>query len=71
MSGVPAKPERSSDGCIASEKDHYNIIGSFDVYKNDYNLTFDRGAKTYPESQTVTYSEDVKGWTSFKSFIQE
>ena len=50
---------------------HLNIIGSFDNYKNDYNLTFDRGEKTYPESQTITYSEDVKGWVSFKSFIQE
>ena len=65
---------------------HFNIIGSYDNYKKDYNLTFDRGGKTYgnqeeaaqarenaltPPSQTVTFSEDVKGWVSFKSFIQE
>ena len=58
---------------------HINIIGSYDNYKNDYNLTFDRGdnttygiqGNTSGHSQTVTYSEDVKGWTSFKSFIQE
>jgi len=58
---------------------HINIIGSYDTYKNDYNLTFDRGdnttygiqGNTSGHSQTVTYSEDVKGWTSFKSFIQE
>tara|TARA_R100001443_G_scaffold604_8_gene2425 strand:- start:4276 stop:10155 length:5880 start_codon:yes stop_codon:yes gene_type:complete len=58
---------------------HVNIIGSYDNYKNDYNLTFDRGdnttygiqGNTSGHSQTVTYSEDVKGWTSFKSFIQE
>ena len=58
---------------------HVNIIGSYDNYKNDYNLTFDRGDNTTygPQGntsgygQTITYSEDVKGWTSFKSFIQE
>ena len=94
---------------------HLNIIGSFDNYKNNYNLTFDRGEKTYglpfstfirstrstgrsaggaggenpttgtvgttiysytegtPTglSQTITFNESVKGWTSFKSFIQE
>ena len=49
----------------------YNFIGSFDNYKNDYNLTIDTANKTWPESKTITYSEDVKGWVSFKSFIQE
>ena len=60
------------------DEGHLNIIGSYDNYKNDYNLTFDRGGKTYGEqgnegglSQTVSFSEDVKGWTSFKSFIPE
>ena len=58
---------------------HINIIGSYDNYKKDYNLTFDRGnnttygiqANTSGHGQTITYSEDVKGWTSFKSFIPE
>jgi hypothetical protein len=49
----------------------YNIIGSFDTYKNNYNLTLDGGTGTMSDSYTVTYSEDVKGWVSFKSFIQE
>ena len=49
----------------------YNFIGSFDTYKNDYNLTIDTGDTTWPGSKTITYSEDVKGWVSFKSFIQE
>jgi len=49
----------------------YNLIGSFDTYKNDYNLTIDTGSTTWPDSKTITYSEDVKGWVSFKSFIQE
>ena len=58
---------------------HINVIGSYDTYKNDYNLTFDRGdntvygaqGNTSSYGQTITYSEDVKGWTSFKSFIPE
>jgi len=63
------------------------IIGSYDKTKNDYNLTFDSGNNfTYVEddfgnsnsiyknenqSITVTYKENVKGWSSFKGFIQE
>jgi hypothetical protein len=75
---------------------HLNIIGSYDNYKKDYNLTFDRGYKTYGKgnsgsagrdslrvsgggegrtlvdgSETISFSEDVKGWVSFKSFIPE
>ena len=57
---------------------HLNIIGSYDNYKKDYNLTFDRGEKEYGpqgngrgDSQTITFSEDVNGWVSFKSFIPE
>ena len=53
------------------KKPGYNFIGSFDNYKNDYNLTLDDSTQTAPGSKTITYSEDVKGWTSFKSFIQE
>ena len=53
------------------KKPDYNFIGSFDTYKNDYNLTLDDGGQAYPGSKTITYSEDVKGWVSFKSFIQE
>ena len=60
------------------DEGHLNVIGSYDNYKKDYNLTFDRGSKSYGEqkntealSQTISFSETVKGWTSFKSFIQE
>jgi len=49
----------------------FNIIGSYDSYKKDYNLTLDGGSGTPSDSYTLTYSEDVKGWVSFKSFIQE
>ena len=59
--------------------DHYNLIGSFDTYKGNYNLTIDRGSKSYQPgshttrlgSETITYDEDVKGWVSFKSFVPE
>ena len=39
------------------------IIGSFDDKKGSYNITFNH--------VTLTYTEATKGWTSFKSFIQE
>ena len=69
------------------KNDYYRIIGSYDKTKNDYNLTFDSGNdfsyveddfgnsnslyKNADQSITVTYKENVKGWSSFKSFIQE
>jgi len=53
------------------KKSQYNIIGSYDNYKNDYNLTLDGGSGRPEDSYTLTFSEDVKGWVSFKSFIQE
>jgi hypothetical protein len=40
-----------------------NIVASYDDKKGDYNLTID--------NTTVSFNEDVKGWTSFKSFVQE
>ena len=49
----------------------YNIIGTYDDYKKDYNLTIDGGTGSLEDSITLTFSEDVRGWTSFKSFIPE
>ena len=40
-----------------------NVISSYDTYKGEYNLTID--------NTTLSYSEKVKGWVSFKSFIPE
>ena len=59
--------------------DYFNIIGSYDVNKDNYNLSFDFGNtfnsndnfKSTTSSVTVTYKEAVKGWVSFKGFIQE
>ena len=69
------------------KNDYYRIVGSYDKTKNDYNLTFDSGNdfayvendfgkpnsiyKNENQSITVTYKENVKGWSSFKGFIQE
>ena len=39
------------------------LIGSYDDKKRQYNIT--------NRNITATYREDVKGWTSFKSFIPE
>ena len=51
-------------------------IGSFDTVKKTYNLTLkDYGTangltSSVSTENTVSFSETVKGWTSFKSFIQ-
>jgi len=42
------------------------LIGSYDDRKNEYNLTL-RGEV----NKTVSFSERVKGWVSFKSFVPE
>ena len=43
-----------------------SIVGSYDASKDEYNVTLKGSANT-----TISYSEDVKGWSSFKSFIPE
>jgi len=49
------------------------LIGSFDGKKNQYNITLH--SVTNPEVKkdvyTVSFSESVNGWNSFKSFIKE
>ena len=40
-----------------------NVLSSYDTYKGEYNLTID--------NTTLSYSEKVRGWVSFKSFIPE
>ena len=40
-----------------------DIIGSYDEDKDTYNLTFN--------GNTASFSDGVKGWTSFKSFLPE
>ena len=62
-------------------KSSTNIIGSFDEYHNQYNLTIegvaydgfeDTNIATASDGYfTVSFEEDVKGWVSFKSFLQE
>jgi hypothetical protein len=42
------------------------LIGSYDTDKNSYNLTI-KG----PEDNTVSFKENVSGWSSRKSFIPE
>ena len=43
-----------------------NILGSYDASKDEYNVTIKASSNT-----TVSYSEQVKGWSSFKSFIPQ
>ena len=59
------------------------LIGSFDDKKQEYNITLnanlsrgieiynDDGTMSFLDSKTLSYSENSKGWVSFKSFIQE
>ncbi len=49
------------------------LVGSFDSSKDEYNLTLHELTKPgYKKNvYTLSYSEDVKGWSSFKSFIKE
>tara|TARA_R110002126_G_scaffold68451_3_gene173316 strand:+ start:2024 stop:6775 length:4752 start_codon:yes stop_codon:yes gene_type:complete len=43
-----------------------NIVGTYDTNKDEYNVSLI--GKT---SKTITFNEDVKGWSGFKSFIPE
>ena len=43
------------------------ILGGYDKKKDEYNLTLANGGS----STTVSFKENVKGWSSFKSFIPE
>jgi len=54
----------------SAHSQHVNdkLIGSYDDKKQEYNLTI----KVMPRpAKTITYREDVKGWTTFKSYISE
>ena len=46
-------------------KTETTFVGSYDIKKNQYNITM-------PFSNTtISYKENVKGWPSFKSFVPE
>ena len=49
------------------------LVGSYDGKKNEYNLTVHNSTNPgyKKEVHTLSWSEDAKGWVSFKSFIQE
>ena len=50
-----------------------SIIGSYDASKDEYNVTLkgQSGVAANDVLQTISYSEDVKGWSSLKSFIPQ
>ena len=48
-----------------------HFIGSFDKHKREYNLTLSNIDDISYAPTTLTFDEKVKGWVSFKSFIQE
>ena len=49
-------------------KNSDSVLGSFDTNKKEYNVTIKKAAST---DYTLSYSESVKGWSSFKTFIPE
>ena len=49
-------------------KDSTSVLGSYDKNKDEYNVTLNFTGDT---SDTLSFNENVKGWTSFKSFIPE
>ena len=46
------------------------LIGGYDDRKNEYNLTI-KNFQAEDKDRTISFTETVKGWTSFKSFIPE
>ena len=59
----------------------YQLIGSYDDRKDEYNLTVKQNDTTVQTSNnttitannttTISFKENVKGWVSFKSFVYE
>ena len=51
------------------------LIGSYDDYKDEYNITLNMTSNAdvdgRSDSKTVTFKESTKGWVSFKSFLPE
>jgi hypothetical protein len=45
------------------------LVGSYDDQKDEYNLTLENTTENIAKS--VSFKENVKGWTSFKSFVPE
>ena len=46
------------------------LVGSYDDYKGEYNITLTQTADP-DNAKSITYREDVRGWVSFKSFVPE
>jgi len=54
-------------------KSRDSIIGSYDASKDEYNVTLKGTSGVSPNNveETISYSEEVKGWSSKKSFIPQ
>ena len=67
MDGLtPISDAGMSDFFKDNLKSSTSILGTYDNSKKEYNITL-KGSSNY----TLSYKENVKGWTSFKSFIPE
>ena len=69
---TPISEYGMSDWFKDNLRNYPKLVGSFDNVKEDYNLTLrEANITTGYTPTTLTYNENVKGWTSFKSFIPE
>jgi len=48
-----------------------HLIGSYDEIKGEYNLTLAKTLSSNKTDTTLSWSEQTKGWVSFKSFIPQ
>jgi len=64
MDGITNIAEKGMSKFFRDNLDNSLVVkGSYDSLKNNYNITLN--------SQTLSFTEKVNGWTSFKSFIPE
>ena len=64
---TPISDYGMNDWFIDNLKIRTNIYGSYDTKRDNYNLTLLNAGK----DDVLSFSEKVKGWTSFKSYVQE
>ena len=64
---TPISDYGMNDWFIDNLKIRTNLYGSFDTKRDNYNLTLLNPGKDH----VLSFNEKVRGWTSFKSYVQE
>ncbi len=72
MDGLTPISEHGMKGWFRDNlKLNNSLIGSYDDRQGEYNITLPITTENSPQARTVSFSEGVKGWVSFKSFVCE